>query len=186
MILLASGSPQRRSLLGTLGLPFTVVVPGVPEGADPLANARAKAAAVVARAGVPPEGAVVACDTEVVLAGRALGQPADRAAAAAMLAGLAGAAHEVVSALVVRGEGETHEAVVRTTVRMRALSPALQRWYLDTEEWRGRAGGYAIQGAGGALIAAIDGDPSSVVGLPLPALVDALTALAIGPFAAAQ
>ena len=87
MILLASRSPQRRALLGALRVPFRVVVSRAAEGDDPAANARAKAREVAGRAGVPPGGAVLGADTEVLLDGRALGKPPDAAAAGAVPGG---------------------------------------------------------------------------------------------------
>ncbi|MEQ9337110.1 MAG: Maf family protein [Miltoncostaeaceae bacterium] len=183
MIILASASPQRWALVGTLGVAYTIDMPEVEEGADPMANARAKAAEVAGRRNLEPGEVVVACDTEVVLDGRALGKAGDEAQAREMMTSLAGRAHEVVSALVVRGPAGAREALVSTAVHMRAHEPALIEWYLGTGEWSGRAGSYAVQGAGGALVERIDGDPSSVVGLPLPALVSALRDLGMAPFA---
>lgn len=183
MIILASASPQRWALLGTLGVAFTIDMPEVEEGTDPMANARAKAAEVMGRRELDPGELVLACDTEVVLDGRVLGKADDEAEARAMLTALAGRAHEVVSALVVSGPAGHREALVSTAVHMRAHDPALIEWYLGTGEWPDRAGSYAVQGAGGALVERIEGDPSSVVGLPLPALVTALADLGVAPFA---
>lgn len=184
MIILASGSPQRWALVGTLGVGYTIDLPEVEEGQDPMLNARAKAGEVLGRRTLERGEVVVACDTEVLLDGRALGKAADAAEARDMLTSLAGRAHEVVSALVVRAAGAEREALVSTAVHMRAHDPALIDWYLGTGEWEGRAGAYAVQGAGGALVERLDGDPSSVVGLPLPALVGALAELGMAPFGA--
>jgi septum formation protein len=157
---------------------FRVVVPEVEEltkGDDPLAlaveNASRKALAVV-RAGT-----VLGVDTVVVLDGAIYGKPGSASDARAMLSALSGQVHEVVSGLCVV-EGETVRSAVATTqVRFRALSPALLDWYLATGEWRERAGGYAIQGRGAALVAAIEGDYLNVVGLPVTALLELLPAL---------
>jgi septum formation protein len=177
---LASGSPQRRELLSRLGVPFTVRVSGAEEieqGPDPAAvaveNALRKArAAWTARA----EEAVLGCDTIVVLDGAIYGKPADEAAARATMTALGGHTHEVISgvALLVGAAGaeaQERTAVSRTRVTFRALDPALLDWYVATEEWRGRSGGYAIQGATGKRLAlSVEGELENVIGLPLRTL----------------
>jgi septum formation protein len=126
-----------------------------------LDNARRKAAAV--------DGALVlAVDTMVSLDGRIHGKPAGEDEAAATLAALAGRTHEVVSGLVIGDR----EAVAVTEVDFRDLGEDWIRWYVATGEWRDRAGGYAIQGRGAALVRAIRGDYLNVVGLPVAALLD--------------
>jgi septum formation protein len=151
-----------------------VVATGVEELAagDPLAvareNARRKALAVDAPL-------VLGADTDVALAGEVLGKPADRRAAEAFLARLAGRGHEVVGGIALARHGELlAEAVEVTEVRFRALSPAEIRAYVELGEWRERAGGYAIQGRGAALVRSIAGDYLNVVGLPLARLLDLL------------
>lgn len=168
-----------------------MIVPEVAEvaGGDPESdvrqNARRKAAAVSGQlaGGSPGDArrpaagrgeipAVIACDTDVVDGGRILGKPGDEAEARDYLSRLSGREHEVISALVIHGlPGGPREGVARSTVRFRRLSEADIRWYVDTGEWRGRAGGYAIQGFGSALVAAVEGDLSNVIGLPIPVLV---------------
>ena len=185
MIVLASRSPQRRALLGSLGVDFRVVVADVDEGPDPQVNARAKARAVAARAGIPRGGAVLGCDTEVLCDGAALGKPADAEAALAMLRSLAGREHAVQSAVALVTADRLRERVSTTTVRMRVRDDALLSWYVGTGEWRERAGGYAIQGAGAALVEGIAGDHSNVVGLPLGAVVDLLHEAGLAPWHAA-
>lgn len=174
-LVLASTSPQRSAILTALGVPFTVVAPGYVEVDPPdsrpaelaLRHARGKAASV-------PGDPVLGVDTLVWLDGRVLGKPAERAAAAVSVAALAGRTHEVYSGLTLRAGGREIVRSVATRVRFRALTPADVEWYLDTGEWEGRAGGYAIQGAGAALVDAIDGDYTNVVGLPVGALIEAL------------
>jgi septum formation protein len=141
---------------------------GEPE-AIALENARRKAVAVRA-----PDGAdaVIGCDTIVVLDGRLFGKPCDEADARETLRALAGRTHTVISGLAVLLPGEERMALARTEVSFRELPPALITWYLSTGEWRGRAGGYAIQGAGAALVRSIAGDYENVVGLPVAALLD--------------
>lgn len=182
MIILASRSPQRRALSASIGVDFRVLVSSADEGPDPMENARAKAEAVAARAGMPAGGVVVACDTEVVVDGAPLGKPADAAEARLMLRGLSGRAHEVHSALVVMDAGGRRERMAVTRVHMRTIPDPMLEWYVGTGEWRERAGGYAIQGAGAALVERVDGDYTAVVGLPLAALADALTAAGVAPW----
>jgi septum formation protein len=109
-------------------------------------------------------------DTLVALDGRIYGKPADAGEARATLAKLAGRTHEVVSGLVYEDDGVT----VTTEVTFRELSDAFLDWYVGTGEWEGRAGGYAIQGCGAALVRGIRGDYFNVVGLPVAALIDLL------------
>jgi septum formation protein len=116
---------------------------------------------------------VIGADTDVALDGDILGKPADAKQARAFLARLAGRVHEVVGGVAVVRDGELVASGVEVTeVRFRAVSRALIDWYVATGEWRGRAGGYAIQGAGAALVAGISGDYLNVVGLPLGRLLD--------------
>lgn len=100
-----------------------------------------------------------------------LGQPADRTEAERFLRRLNGRVHEVHGAIVLREGDAEREAAAVTKVRFRALEDAEIERYLDTEEWRGRAGGYAIQGRGSALVEAVEGDFWNVVGLPVAELV---------------
>lgn len=174
MILLASRSPQRRALLGLVGVEFRIAVSRASErthGQDArslvVGNAVAKARDVAARIGVPEGGAVLAADTEVVLDDRVLGKPPDAHSARAAIAGLAGRTHEVVTGVALIGPDGERVARELTRVRFRPLTDQEIDWYVATGEWRERAGGYAIQGAGAVLCAGIDGDPTNVVGLPL-------------------
>lgn len=167
---LASGSPQRRAILEQLGIAFEVVVPQIEEigEGDPEAlvreNALRKARAI--------DGArVLGVDTAVALEGRAFGKPRDEPEARAFLAALSGATHEVWSGIaLVEGSTERVEAAV-TLVSFRSLGQADLDTYVATGEWRDRAGGYAIQGRGAALVERIEGDYLNVVGLPVAELV---------------
>jgi septum formation protein len=168
-LILASTSPQRRAILEQLGIPFDVVAPRyVEEGDDPVEHAAGKARSVAAEAGDRP---LLGVDTIVACDGRVLGKPEDAAAAAGMLETLAGRTHEVVSGLCLLTPAweEQHRAVTRVTFR--ALTPRDLAWYMGSREWEGRAGGYAIQGRGAALVEAIEGDYLNVVGLPAALLV---------------
>jgi septum formation protein len=114
---------------------------------------------------------VLGVDTEVVLDGDLLGKPASEAEAEAFLRRLAGREHEVMSGIALIEDGRERTAVSVTRVRFRALSERDVAWYVASGEWRDRAGGYAIQGRGAALVESIDGDYWNVVGLPIPALL---------------
>ena len=117
---------------------------------------------------------MVGVDTVVTLDGSLYGKPADAAQARATLERLSGQTHEVVSGIAVVEGGAIRAASAITQVRFRALDAATLDWYLATEEWRERAGGYAIQGRGAALVAGIEGDYLNVVGLPVTALLELL------------
>ena len=159
---------------------FSVRVSGAPERAsgDPAAVAMENALAK-ARAGVLQGTAevIIGCDTLVTLDGEIFGKPPDEEAARATLAALAGRTHEVLSGLAVLDGDRELTALERTRVSFRALPERTISWYLGTGEWRGRAGGYAIQGAGAALVRAVEGDYENVVGLPLARLLDLYPAL---------
>jgi septum formation protein len=170
-VILASGSPQRRAILEQLGVGFRVVVPEVEELAagEPRAlvreNALRKARAVAGER-------VLGADTAVVLDGRVFGKPADREQAADFLRALSGRTHEVISGIAVRaGDGRELADAAVTRVRFRTLAPRDLDWYLASGEWDGRAGAYAIQGRGAALVEWIEGDYPNVVGLPVAALL---------------
>jgi len=174
-LLLASRSPQRRAILEQLAIPFEAVVPQYDEeltGADPVAeverHAQGKARSVAGIAGGRP---VLGVDTEVVLDGRVYGKPGDEAEAEAMLEELSGRTHEVVSGLCLLTPAWEELGHAVTRVSFRALTPRELGLYVVSEEWRERAGGYAIQGLGAALVERIDGDYLNVVGLPTALLV---------------
>lgn len=172
-LVLASESPQRRSLLASLGLRFEVIAPAVSEleaGLPPielaLANARTKAEAVAAGS-VPKTNVVIAADTVVDFGGLPFGKPADEADATRMIGALSCARHFVHTAVAVSGAAGCVCAAETTTVHFRRLDADAVEAYVSLGEWRGRAGGYAIQSAGGTLIRSIEGDVSNVIGLPL-------------------
>jgi septum formation protein len=114
---------------------------------------------------------VLGADTEVVLDGRIYGKARDEEEAATYLRRLSGRTHEVWGGLALRMNGAEHTATAVTRVRFRLLEQADIGWYLGTGEWRDRAGAYAIQGFGSALVESIDGDFWNVVGLPVAELV---------------
>jgi septum formation protein len=146
------------------------------DGASPDAiaaeNAHRKVRAVATAVGVPAL-PVLGVDTVVALDGQIYGKPDGPDQAIATLRQLSGREHTVVSGLSVidsNGVGE-RTAVARTGVRFRSLGDAELAAYVDTDEWRDRAGGYAIQGRGALLVSEIHGDYLNVVGLPVAALV---------------
>jgi septum formation protein len=175
-LLLASTSPQRRAILTQLGIPFDVVAPRYEEHDPPDADAtelvcehaRGKAESVVGEA----DGRLVlGVDTTVVLGGRIYAKPADAGDAEQMLQQLAGRTHAVVSGLCLIAPGWEVVEAAATLVTFRALTPRDLGLYVASGEWEGRAGGYAIQGLGAALVERVEGDYLNVVGLPGALLV---------------
>jgi septum formation protein len=171
-LILASQSPQRRAILEQLRIPFAVVIPDYDErGEDPVEHAAGKARSVAG--GDAP---VLGVDTIVVCDGRVLGKPGDASEAEQMLETLGGRTHEVVSGLCLRTPAweELHSETTRVTFR--PLTARDIASYLATREWENRAGGYAIQGVGAALVERIEGDYLNVVGLPAARLIRLLAA----------
>jgi septum formation protein len=141
-------------------------------------NARRKATAP--RGDDPPGTLVLGADTLVAVDGDVLGKPVDAAQARAFVARLAGRTHQVVGGIALVRDGElVARAVEVTDVSFRDLSAEAVAAYVETGEWRGRAGGYAIQGRGAALVRGIVGDYLNVVGLPLARLLDLLPGAAL-------
>lgn len=134
-----------------------------------LENARRKATAVVTPE--DDERLVLGVDTVVAVGERVYGKPSDAAEAEASLRALSGRTHAVIGGLCLIDAGRTRTGVARTEVRFRLLDGAMLEWYLDTAEWRDRAGAYAIQGKGAALVERINGDYLNVVGLPVAVLL---------------
>jgi septum formation protein len=175
-LLLASTSPQRKAILEQLHIPFDVVAPNYEEDTPKLADAvqvvrehaQEKARSV---ADVAEDRPVLGVDTAVVLEGRIFGKPANASEAEQMLEELGGKTHVVVSGLCLLTPGwedVEHEA---TRVTFRELTPRELGTYIAIGEWEGRAGGYAIQGRGAALVRCVEGDYLNVVGLPAALLV---------------
>jgi septum formation protein len=167
-LILASTSPRRREILEQLRIPFEVVAPEYEETeGDPVEHALGKARSV----GPFDERPVLGCDTEVICDGRVYGKPENEEDAEEMLDSLAGKTHDVVSglALITPAWEEVHREVTR--VAFRPLDARDLAHYLASGEWEGRAGAYAIQGLGAALVERIDGDYLNVVGLPGARLV---------------
>ena len=176
-IILASTSPQRRAILEQLGIPFEVVAPRYVEEHDAdgaraealvIRNARGKARSAVSGAGDRP---VLGVDTTVVCGGRSYGEPANAEEAASMLDALAGRTHEVLSGLCLVTPGWEVVDHETTNVTFRPLTARDIAAYVASGEWESRAGAYAIQGLGAALVERIEGDYLNVVGLPAALLV---------------
>jgi septum formation protein len=194
-LVLASASPRRRELLERLGLVLVVAAVDIDEAPLPgerpgdyvrrVAGAKCDAA-VAARAGQPDASAlaVLAADTTVVggAAGtEILGKPTDPADARRMLEGLAGRRHEVATAYRIRFGDRAAERTVTTVVSFRALAPAEIEAYVASGEWRGKAGGYAVQGIAGAFVTELRGSHTNVIGLPVAEVLADLQALGALP-----
>lgn len=171
-LILGSGSPRRAELLGQLGLVADDVRPPdvdeTPEkGELPLAYCRRIAASKAAAMQVAPDEVVLCADTTVALGRRILGKPEDAAQAATFLRALSGRRHRVITSVVVRNAHQSWARDVVTQVKFKRLSDLELNAYLASEDWRGKAGGYAIQGPAGAFVTWLQGSYTGVVGLPV-------------------
>lgn len=175
MLYLASQSPRRRELLQQLGVAYETLGVDVPEvratGESPTDYvrrvARDKAQAGLARLQGAAGAVVIGSDTEVVLDGQVFGKPADAAQAAAMLRRLSGCTHAVVSAVWAVNKEDARCELCVSNVRFAPLDEATIAAYVVTGEPFGKAGAYAIQGKGAALVEHLEGSYSGVMGLPL-------------------
>lgn len=179
--ILGSGSPRRLDLLAQIGVtPDAIRAPDIDEtphkGELPrpycVRMAREKVAAVSAG----PEDIVLCADTTVALGRRILGKPADAEEARTFLRLLSGRRHRVVTAVAVARGGQIWQRDVLSQVRMKSLSEAEIAAYLASDDWRGKAGAYAIQGPAGAFVPWMSGSFSAVVGLPLAETASLLVA----------
>lgn len=185
-LVLGSASPRRLELLAQVGItPFAVRAPEIDEAPLPreLPRATALRLALAKAAGIAiePLEAVLTADTVVAVGRRMLGKPRDQAEAARFLALLSGRRHRVTTAVALRCSDGARSRVVETAVRFKRLSQSEIARYLAGGEWRGKAGGYAIQGAGAAFIPWIGGSYSNVVGLPLTETLGLLEAAGLRP-----
>jgi septum formation protein len=173
---LASRSPQRRAILEQLGIPFEVHPADVPEetAGEPervvTTNALRKARAVAEKVGA--DRVVLGADTEVMLERQIYGKPTSPEDARRQLEKLSGSTHNVWSAVALLDDRRERTATAQTAVTFRQLDTRTLDWYLESGEWRERAGSYAIQGRGAALVERVEGDYWNVVGLPVAALLD--------------
>jgi septum formation protein len=178
-IILASGSPRRRELLTKVKLPIKVIPPDIAEDHTSYSSipelvgrlARTKVEAILALFKTESPRWILGLDTVVEVDGRALGKPSGPEEAETMLRSLSGKVHRVYSgiALLVERGKPMEQEVVCTKVKFREMAPGELRFYLDTGEWAGAAGGYRIQERGAFFVEWIHGSYSNVVGLPLEA-----------------
>ena len=180
-IVLGSASPRRRELCDLLGVEYSVRPAELDEtpvpGEHPVAYVARLAiekAAAVARLELTdgrPDVVVIAADTTVEIDGEILGKPADAEEVRSMLRKLAGRTHRVHTGVAVRRGTRTEHGVSTTAVTFAPLSDERIEWYVGTGEAFDKAGGYALQGAGGVLVEGVDGSVSGVIGLPLALVV---------------
>jgi septum formation protein len=181
LLILASTSERRIDLLSSLGLEFETRDPGVDEegvlGPTPEATATERANRKArAVATLEPEARVLGADTVVALDGEILGKAAEDEEVREMLGRLSGRDHEVITAIALMEPeaDDTHTSVSSATVTFRNLSDVEVEWYVSTGEGVGKAGGYAIQGLGGILVKALDGDREAVIGLHTSGVIELL------------
>lgn len=184
-LLLASASPRRRELLERVGVPLEVRAADVDETEAPGEKpsvyvarvARAKALAVQR---VPGQW-VLAADTTVTIDGRILAKAASPEEATAMLEALSGRVHQVITAFTLVGDMDDaplhRDGLISTDVAMIQMTPAIIADYVASGEWRGKAGAYAVQGIGAALVRSVRGSVTNVIGLPLVEVLEALAAV---------
>jgi septum formation protein len=184
-LVLASASPRRAELLERVGLAPRIEPADVDESVLPGEEPRDYVVRVatdkaVAVAGRNPGAVVLGADTAVVADGVALGKPRDAAHAVELLSSLSGRSHQVLTAVVVvDADGIVHTDVASAAVTMATSSAEELAWYVGTGEPLDKAGAYAVQGIGAALVERVEGDPTTVIGLPLRATLDLLRASGI-------
>ena len=171
-LILGSASPRRKELLAQIGVRADAIIPPevdeTPLKAElPRAYCRRiswlKAQAIAA----DPSDIILCGDTTVALGRRIMGKPADRTEADRFLSTLSGRRHRVITAITLRKGEKIWQKDVQSAVKMKPLSQLEKQAYLDSEDWRGKAGGYGIQGPAAAFIPWISGSFSAIVGLPL-------------------
>ncbi len=185
-ILLASASPRRRELLAATGLAFEVRATDAPEDVPP--GIEPEAAAVLlaerkARAAARTADFVLAADTIVAVGGELLGKPDGPADARRMLGRLSGTRHKVITGVCAlrTDDGRTESAFERTFVTMRAIAPEEIEAYVASNEWEGKAGGYAIQETADRFVTRLEeGGFDNVVGLPVGLALELLGRLGAG------
>jgi septum formation protein len=174
-LVLASASPRRVELMKAAGFEFDVRPVDIDERAQPGETAieyvrRLAVSKSAAGAKQIPRALVIGADTAVVLDGEIFGKPADVDDARRMLSWLSGRTHKVVTGLAVDDGRRSKSHVEETDVEISALDAQDLQWYLDTGEWRDKAGAYAIQGFASRFVLKIRGSYSNVVGLPIAQL----------------
>lgn len=177
-LILATASEARRRLVSDAGLEFFPDVVEIDEtslAGESIDDYVLRLAKAKADACVPAslDALIVAVDTAIGLDGAIIGKPADEKHAREMLSLFSGRTHEVVSAIALRDvkNAAIDTDITRTEVRFDKLSKRAIDWYIETGEWKGRAGAYAIQGKGAALIAGVKGCFTNVIGISIPKLL---------------
>lgn len=181
-IVLATASEARRKLASDAGLSFTplaVDIDETPRDREDVGDYVGRLARAKADAVVPPslETLVVTVDTAIGLDRRIIGKPRDERDARDILRALSGRRHEVASAIAIRDlmSAQTSVERVSTDVLFWNLSQVAIDWYIETGEWQGKAGAYAIQGKGAALVESINGCFTNVIGLSMPTFLRMLS-----------
>lgn len=189
-IILGSGSPRRREILGSAGYEFEVITSDADENigiCDPEEMvkelSRRKATAVYESLDSNTGILVIGADTLVFMDGKPMGKPADENEEVEFLKKMAGTSHDVITGVsVIYDEGDevkSHSFAAITKVKVANLSEDEIKWYLATNEWTDKAGGYAIQGFFGKFISGIEGEYNNVVGFPLASFYREISALNI-------
>lgn len=182
-IVLASSSARRHELLNQLGIEFAVAHPDIDEtpltGEPPVSYVRRLAVEKAHAVEVPTGSLVIAADTTVDLGGEILGKPEDDNDARAMLRRLSGRTHRVHTGLALRCGDRTVAETVSSLVTFTLLTDDMIDWYVGLGEPTGKAGAYAVQGAGGVFVLRVQGSVSNIIGLPLHALLRLATDLDI-------
>jgi len=184
-IVLASRSPRRKEILEKLGLVFEIDPPEIDETPrereNPLSYVQRIAATKADKVALRHEQqcVVIAADTTVALDGEIFGQPRDVDEARRMIQKLSKKSHSVHTAVSVRFDGKSANGFDTASVMMREVTPELLEWYLATGESMGKAGAYAVQGQGAALVAEVRGEIDTVIGLPVWLLTERLAKVGV-------
>jgi septum formation protein len=184
-IILASRSPRRKEILEKLGLVFAIDPPEIDETPrhreNPLSYVQRIAAAKADKVALRHDQrcVIIAADTTVALDGEIFGQPRDLDEARRMIQKLSKKSHSVHTAVSVRSDGSSANGFDTASVTMREVTPELLDWYLGTGESMGKAGAYAVQGQGAALVAEVRGEIETVIGLPVWLLTEQLTQIGV-------
>lgn len=184
-IILASRSPRRKEILEKLGLVFEIDPPEIDETPrhreNPLSYVQRIAAAKADRVALRHEQrcVIIAADTTVALDGEIFGQPRDLDEARRMIQNLSKKSHSVHTAVSVRCDGRSANGFDTASVMMCEVTPEMLEWYLGTGESMGKAGAYAVQGQGAALVAEVRGEMDTVIGLPVWLLAERLAHIGV-------
>ncbi|MFM7493497.1 MAG: Maf family protein, partial [Acidimicrobiaceae bacterium] len=177
--------PRRKEILEKLGLVFEVDPPEIDETPrhreNPLSYVQRIAAAKADKVALRHDQrcVVIAADTTVALDGEIFGQPRDLDEARRMIQKLSKKSHSVHTAVSVRFDGRSANGFDTASVTMREVTPELLDWYLGTGESMGKAGAYAVQGQGAALVAEVRGELGTVIGLPVWLLNERLAQIGV-------